>query len=87
MARSQEAPRIPAQGLTAGASMAPSRGQSVCVSDFATAHWRHYHSLALAPLGLSDFDLWILGYEFLRHECDSHSPTRMNPEHPAEFGE
>ena len=28
-----------------------------------------------------------LGYEFLRHERDSHPPTRMNPEHPAEFGE
>ena len=79
MARSQEAPRIPAQGLTAGASMAPSRGQSVCVSDFATAHWRHYHSLALPPLGLSDFDLWILGYEFLRHECDFSFPNPHEP--------
>ncbi len=54
---------------------------------FSTARWRHYHSLALPPLGLSDFDLWILGYEFLRHERDSHSPTRMNLKHPAEFGE
>jgi hypothetical protein len=42
---------------------------------------------ALPPLGLSDFDLWILCYEFLRNERDSHAPTRMNSEHPAEFGE
>src|SRR5271166_4616047 len=88
MARSQEAPRIPAPGLTASdASTAPSRGPLVRLSDLASARWRHYHSLALPPLGLSDFDLWILGYEFLRHERDSHSPTRMNPELPAEFGE
>ena len=42
---------------------------------------------ALSPLGLSDFDLWILGYEFLGHERDPHAPTRMSREHPAEFGE
>ena len=42
---------------------------------------------ALSPLGLADFDPWILGYEFLGNERDSHAPTRMNREHPAEFGE
>ena len=73
------------QGLTAGARRPAARPtgppsgsrRALC----------HYHSLALPTLGLSDFDLWVLGYEFLRHERDSHSPTRMNPEHPAEFGE
>jgi hypothetical protein len=42
---------------------------------------------ALPPLGLSDFDLWILAYVFLGNERDSHAPTRTNREHPAEFGE
>ena len=30
---------------------------------------------------------WIVGYEFLRNERDPYAPTRMNREHPAEFGE